>query len=129
MSRSILLVPDEEIKAALLEAAGMIRALKIVLDAKDDGTGGHTFDGMEARVAELKSDIGNIKDVSSETKHDVRDLRSGARTDFRLLFGALIAAAIGLAASWLLVLAGFSSRSPCCDSPLRRPSISAEKSG
>jgi hypothetical protein len=34
LSRAIPLVPDAEIKAALLEAAGMIRNLKIILDAQ-----------------------------------------------------------------------------------------------
>ena len=31
---------NDEVKAALLHAAEMIRALKIILDAKNDGTGG-----------------------------------------------------------------------------------------
>lgn len=40
MSRSISMFGDEEIKAALLEAAGMVRALRIILDAKEDAVRG-----------------------------------------------------------------------------------------
>ncbi|MBP2560870.1 hypothetical protein J2857_003639 [Neorhizobium galegae] len=36
MSRSMPMFSDEEIKAALLEAAGMVRALRIIIDAKND---------------------------------------------------------------------------------------------
>lgn len=36
MSRSIPRFSDDEIKAALLEAAGMLRALRIIIDAKID---------------------------------------------------------------------------------------------
>lgn len=36
MSRSIPMFSDEEIKSALLEAAGMVRALRIIIDAKID---------------------------------------------------------------------------------------------
>ncbi len=44
MSRSIPMFSDEEIKAALLEAAGMVRALRIIIDAKIDAVqnGGKT---------------------------------------------------------------------------------------
>jgi len=40
MSKSIGLYLDDQMKAALLEAASMIRDLKIILDAKDEVTGG-----------------------------------------------------------------------------------------
>lgn len=59
----------------------------------NDGNDG----GMEARVAKLEADVSNIKESISEMKQDIRGLRSDARTDFRLLFSALIGVAIGLA--------------------------------
>jgi hypothetical protein len=40
MSRSLELYSDDEIKGALLEAADMVRTLKIMLDAKDEVSGG-----------------------------------------------------------------------------------------
>lgn len=69
------------------------------------GSGPHD-PGMEARVAKLESDVGHIQQDIGEIKHDIRDLknvdirdiRDALRTDFRLLFGALITATLGLAA-------------------------------
>ena len=40
MSRSVPMFSDEEMKSALLEAAGVIRDLKIILDARSDVTSG-----------------------------------------------------------------------------------------
>ncbi len=52
---------------------------------------------MEARVAKLESHVEHIKSDIGEIKQDIRDLRSDLKTDFRVLFGALIMAALGLA--------------------------------
>ncbi|MCT8354054.1 hypothetical protein [Photorhabdus kayaii] len=52
---------------------------------------------MEARVARLESDVEHIKKSIDEVKTDVREMRKDARSDFRLLFGAIIAVALGLA--------------------------------
>lgn len=52
---------------------------------------------MEARVAKVESDIGYIQRDISEIKTDVRDIKGTAETNFRLLFGALIVATLGLA--------------------------------
>lgn len=52
---------------------------------------------MEARVAKLESDVENIKNSIKDIKDDVREIKRDARTDFRLLFGALIVATLGLA--------------------------------
>jgi hypothetical protein len=52
---------------------------------------------MEAQVAKLSSDMENIKIAVSDIKTDIRELRRDGRTDFRLLFGALIFVALGLA--------------------------------
>jgi hypothetical protein len=61
------------------------------------GGGGGTSDGMEARVAKVEAAIEHIQQDISEIKGDVRSLRDYARTDFRVMFGAIIAVALGLA--------------------------------
>ena len=61
-------------------------------------------DGMEARIAKLESDVGHIQTDIQEIKGDVKDIKKDAREDFRILFGALIIVALGLA---LLIARGF----------------------
>lgn len=53
---------------------------------------------MKARVAKLESDVGYIKDTLSEVRLDIREIKKDAKSDFRMLFGALITTALGLAA-------------------------------
>lgn len=53
---------------------------------------------MEARIARLESHVEHIQSDLTELKADVRELRRADETNFRILFGALITAAIGLAA-------------------------------
>jgi hypothetical protein len=60
------------------------------------GSGPHD-PGMEARVAKLESDVGHIQRDVGEIKIDIREIRKAIETDFRLIFGALIVVAIGLA--------------------------------
>jgi len=71
------------------------------LDAQPDGLNNVTGDGtsseMEARVAVLEQIAKDTKEILGEMKQDIRDIRQDQRTDFRLLFGALIAATLGLA--------------------------------
>jgi hypothetical protein len=55
------------------------------------------FDGMEARVAKLEGAVGHIERDIGDIKADVRTIRDHARTDFRVLFGGIIAVALGLA--------------------------------
>lgn len=67
-----------------------------------DGRGGGGDDGgMEARIAKLEAQVENLRSDVAEVKGDVRELRrdvAGIRTtDFRLIFGAIIAVALGLA--------------------------------
>lgn len=57
-----------------------------------DGTSG----GMEARLARVEAAVEHIGREIADVKHDVRAIRSEARTDFRLLFGALIFVTLGL---------------------------------
>ena len=60
------------------------------------GGGGPHDPGMQARVAKLEAHIEHIQsDV--EIKADIRDMKKNAQMDFRLLFGALIAVALGRA--------------------------------
>jgi hypothetical protein len=58
--------------------------------------------GMEARVAKLEASMEYVQKDISELRTDVREIRGDIKgirtTDFRLLFGAIIAVALGLAA-------------------------------
>ena len=60
------------------------------------GESGPHDPGMEARIAKLESDVGHIQTDIGEMKVDVREIRKATETDFRLLFGAIIAVALGL---------------------------------
>ncbi|HDC4469844.1 TPA: hypothetical protein O8U04_003616 [Enterobacter kobei] len=53
---------------------------------------------MQGRVAKLESDVEHIKNALKDIKDDIREIKRDARSDFRLLFGALITVALGLAA-------------------------------
>ncbi len=75
------------------------QAAKVTRDAVNlhGGGNGGNDGGMNDRIAKLESDMENIKGTLSEMKQDIRELRSDAKSDFRVLFGALIAVALGLA--------------------------------
>ncbi len=51
---------------------------------------------MEARIAVLEQIAKDTKEILTEMKLDMREMRGDARTDFRLLFGAIITVALGL---------------------------------
>lgn len=53
---------------------------------------------METRIAKLESHVERIQSDIHEMKQDIREIKVDARADFRILFGSLIAVAIGLAA-------------------------------
>lgn len=59
-----------------------------------DGGGGN----MESRVAKLESDVEYIKRDIQDIKSDLREIKKDARSDFRMLFGAIITTTLGLAA-------------------------------
>jgi hypothetical protein len=67
----------------------------------DTGGGGGDDGGMEARIAKLEAAQEFIQRDVKELKDDVRAVRTDITairtTDFRLLFGAIIAVALGLA--------------------------------
>lgn len=67
-------------------------------DHLDNSGGGGDNTGMEARIAKVESDVQHIMADIGEMKLDLRELRANQRTDFRLLFGAVITVALGLAA-------------------------------
>jgi len=51
---------------------------------------------MEARVAKLEAVVEHIQADIGDIKINIRGLRADARSDFRILFGALITVALGL---------------------------------
>lgn len=53
---------------------------------------------MEHRVAKLEAAMEHVQQDIRDIKIDVREIKSHARTDSRLIFGALITVALGLAA-------------------------------
>lgn len=68
----------------------------------DGGGSGGDNGAMEARVAKLEATTEYVQRDIAELKTDVRELRKdiiGIRTtDFRIMFGAIITVALGLAA-------------------------------
>lgn len=60
--------------------------------------GGGGSDGMEARLAKVESCVEHLQRDVGEIKTAINDARNTHQTDFRILFGALIAVALGLAA-------------------------------
>jgi hypothetical protein len=52
---------------------------------------------MEMRLAIIETEIRHVQNNVTELKVDVRDLRAIHDRDFRISFGALIVAALGLA--------------------------------
>ncbi|QXI02281.1 hypothetical protein HV782_009855 [Pseudomonas monsensis] len=53
---------------------------------------------MEARVAKLETHVEYIRRDLDAVRIDVHEHRKETRADFRILFGALITTALGLAA-------------------------------
>jgi hypothetical protein len=53
---------------------------------------------MEHRLIRLEATTQHIQEDLRDFKSDMRDLKNQARSDFRLLFGALISLGIGMAA-------------------------------
>lgn len=70
---------------------------------RPDAGGEPPYDGgMEARVARLEATVQHIQSDLTELKEDVRELRRdvGAirTTDFRIMYGSMVAGILGLAA-------------------------------
>ncbi|WP_230390298.1 hypothetical protein [Pseudomonas guariconensis] len=62
-----------------------------------DGGGGGGSD-LEARIAKLETHVEYIRRDLDVIVDDLREHRKETRSDFRILFGALITATLGLAA-------------------------------
>jgi hypothetical protein len=60
------------------------------------GTSGGGGGNMLERIAKLESDVEYIKRDVGEIKIDLKEIKTDAKSDFRVLFGAIIFAAIGL---------------------------------
>lgn len=88
--------PDLTLLQHLAEARAA-NQIAVPTEALASGGGGPHDPSMEARVAKVESDIGHIQRDISEIKIDVREIKKAVETDFRLLFGALIIAVLGLA--------------------------------
>jgi hypothetical protein len=54
-------------------------------------------DGTNARLAKLEAAIEHIHTDLGEVRKDIREIKSDAKTDFRILFGAIIFVALGIA--------------------------------
>lgn len=52
---------------------------------------------MEARVAKLENHFEYIRRDLDDVKLDVREIKKDMREDFRIMFGALVVVALGLA--------------------------------
>lgn len=55
-------------------------------------------DGLEARIAKLEIHAEYVRRDLDDLKSEVSEHRKETRSDFRILFGALITASLGLAA-------------------------------
>ena len=62
-----------------------------------DGGGPPHDPGMEARIAKLESANEHIIRELADMKADIRELRTDAKADFRLLLTAIVSATLGLA--------------------------------
>jgi hypothetical protein len=87
--------PTEDVLSAIQEA---IDAPRLPFPDRSLRRGAEP-DGLEARVARLEAGIEFQRNIA-EIKTELQILRGNARSDFRLIFAALMAAAFGLA--WLL---------------------------
>lgn len=77
---------------------GNVEAANEFIHDEKHGGGNGGGDDMQGRVAKLESDVEHIKNALKDIKDDIREIKRDARSDFRLLFGALITVALGLAA-------------------------------
>jgi hypothetical protein len=52
---------------------------------------------METKIVNLESTVEYIERTLADIKLDIRDMKKASSTDFRIMFGALIAVSLGLA--------------------------------
>src|SRR6187402_2735604 len=58
----------------------------------------HIQDDLRGLRTEVRDFKGEMRDFQKEVRSEFRDVRYQARTDFRLLFGAIITVAVGMIA-------------------------------
>jgi hypothetical protein len=87
--------PTEDVLSAIQEA---IDAPRLPFPDRNLRRGAEPA-GLEARVAKLEAAVEFQRSIA-EIQTELQILRANARSDFRLTFAALLAAALGLA--WLL---------------------------
>ncbi|RXN85426.1 hypothetical protein C7R54_23375 [Achromobacter aloeverae] len=63
--------------------------------------------GTEVRLAKLEATTEHIQRDLSDLRTEVRGLRTEVRADFRLLFGTILTAAVGLAGLMVKLLGWF----------------------
>jgi hypothetical protein len=71
-------------------------ALQAIAD-RSAGSSGGDGSGIESRVAKIEAAIEHIQTDIADMKTEIRSLRQDAKGDFRVLFGAIIAVALGIA--------------------------------
>jgi hypothetical protein len=69
-------------------------------NSEPHGNGGRQFgdERIEARLARIETTMDYVQRDVSELRTDVRDMRSEHRSDFRMLFSAIVTMALGMAA-------------------------------
>jgi chromosome segregation ATPase len=83
-------VEMREFKGEMLEFKSEMREFKVEM---------REFKGeMREFKGEMREFKGEMRDFQKEVRSEFRDVRHQARTDFRLLFGAIISLAVGMAA-------------------------------
>jgi hypothetical protein len=87
--------PTEDVLAAIQD---VIDTPRLPFPDRTIRRGAET-DGLEARVAKLEAGIEFQREIA-EIKSELQILRANARSDFRIIFALIVAAASGLA--WLL---------------------------
>ena len=87
--------PTQDVLSAIQEA---IDAPRLPFPDRNLRRGGEPA-GLEARVAKLEAAVEFQRSIA-EIRTELQILRANARSDFRLIFAALLAVALGLA--WLL---------------------------
>jgi hypothetical protein len=69
-------------------------------NSEPHGNGGRQFGGerFEARLARIETTMDYVQRDVGELRTDVRDMRREYRSDFRMLFSAIVTMALGMAA-------------------------------
>lgn len=83
-----------DLKIYALDEAGVNNLVSSMAQPPSGGSG---MGGLEARVAKIEATVEHVQTDVREIKSDIRDLRTASQTDFRIVFGSLIAVALGLA--------------------------------